>query len=148
MVNNGERVSRLLAHWRDTLCPDLRGKLDSDDRLRVVLARIADGFTEEDLKCAIDAAKVSPWHQATGQEHRLRISVLFGKSEMVADLVARGRAIVQRAPARAATSRASPPKTVFACTAAENAASGRRVLAALARCSTATPTNIAERRVS
>ena len=132
--SNAGEVARILEYWRDVLWPDLRGVLESDDRARVITARLANGFTEHDLKRAVDAAKESPWHQAAGQAHRLRVSVLFGKSEMVADLVARGRSRGQQASTRREAASRAAPVTELACSPAENAASGQRVLAALARC--------------
>jgi uncharacterized phage protein (TIGR02220 family) len=122
-------ILRVLAYWRDKLCPDLRGQLDSDERTRVVRTRLVAGFTEEDLRHAVDAASSSSWHQANDQTHRLRISVLFGKAEMVAGLAARGRRARQPSLARAAPRQPEAP----VCTPAENAASAQGLLAVLSR---------------
>ncbi len=128
-AKNDDTVLRVLAYWREKLCPDLRGQLDSDERTRVLRTRLGEGFSEEDLQRAIDAASSSSWHRANDQTHRLRISVLFGKAEMVADLAARGRRVRQPSLARAAPR--SPDAPV--CTPAENVASAQGLLAVLSR---------------
>ena len=138
-AKDGGAVLRVLTYWREKLCPDLRGQLDSDERTRVLRTRLAEGFTEEDLQRAVDAASSSSWHRANDQTHRLRISVLFGKAEMVADLAARGRRARQPSLARAAP---RPPDAPV-CTPAENVASAQGLLAVLSRQATP-PRQLAE----
>jgi hypothetical protein len=120
---------RVLEYWREQLWPDLRGQLDSPERARIVRLRLAEGFTERELRNVVDAAKVSSWHQVPGEGQRLTISVLFGKPEMVADLAARGRRARQPSLARAAP---MPPDAPV-CTRAENVASAQELLAVLSR---------------
>lgn len=86
-------VPTVLSHWKNTLLPELRGPVDRPYRVATVLARLADGFTVEELCHAIDAAKESPWHCAEGQEHRLAVGTLFGKAESVSSLAKKGRAL-------------------------------------------------------
>ena len=89
---------------------------------------MTDGFTEEDLKGVVEAARVSAWHQAPEQKQRLTIAVLFGKTEMVASLAERARRLAARKPARTIP---SPSQEHAACDAAESVASAERILALL-----------------
>jgi hypothetical protein len=121
-------AARVLEHWRARLWPELPGVLASSERVRPLLARLTDGFTEEDLKGVVEAARVSAWHQAPEQKQRLTIAVLFGKAEMVASLAERARRLAARTPARAIP---SPSREHAAYDAAENVASAQRILALL-----------------
>jgi hypothetical protein len=96
-----EDVMGVLTHWRSTLWPELRGRLDTPSRVAIVLARLVDGFTGEELRWAVDAVTESDWHQAPGQRQRLTVEVLFGKPEMVGELAARGRALQEARERRA-----------------------------------------------
>lgn len=86
----------ILSYWREILWPELRGRLDSPSRVATVLARLADGFTVEELRWVIDGATESEWHQADGQRQRLTVEVLYAKPEMVSELAARGRKVAER----------------------------------------------------
>jgi hypothetical protein len=96
-----EDAMGVLTHWRSTLWPELRGRLDTPSRVAIVLARLVDGFTGEELRWAVDAVTESEWHQAPGQRQRLTVEVLFGKPEMVGELAARGRALQEARERRA-----------------------------------------------
>jgi hypothetical protein len=121
-------ATRVLEHWRARLWPELPGVLASSERVRPLLARLTDGFTEEDLKGVVEAARVSAWHQAPEQKQRLTIAVLFGKTEMVASLAERARRLATRKPARTVP---SPSQEHATCDAAESVASAQRILALL-----------------
>ena len=124
---------RVLEHWRGQLWPDLRGPLDSLERARIVRLRLAQGFTEQELRHVVDAAKVSSWHQVPGEGQRLTISVLFGKPEMVTQLSERGRVLATTAVAtRAVPVRHSPPEGP-ACDPVDALASAQRLLAMLSQ---------------
>jgi hypothetical protein len=119
-----EEIREVLAHWRSVLWPDLRGRLETASRVNVVLERLSDGFTAEELRWTVDAATEHEWLQAPGQRHRLTVEVLFGKPERVGELAARGRAMQEarerrarnlereRAARKAAAAAAAPPQRV------------------------------------
>ena len=135
-------TTRFCACWRTgekSSVPIFAGSSIRTNELAVLRTRLAEGFTEEDLQRAVDAASSSSWHRANDQTHRLRISVLFGKAEMVADLAARGRRARQPSLARAAP---RPPDAPV-CTPAENVASAQGLLAVLSRQATP-PRQLAE----
>ncbi len=127
-----EVAVRVLERWRARLWTDLRGPLESPERMRIVRARLADGFVEADLVHAIEAARVSTWHQMSGEKQRLTIQVLFGKAEMVTDLAERGRRLTQPPPSLRRSSR--PPDVGPPSAPADNLASAQRLLAVLSRC--------------
>jgi hypothetical protein len=131
----------VLLHWQATLWPRLRGELETSRRLGVILTRLADGFTVEELRHVADAAKESAWHQA--HPASLMADVLYDKPEMVERLAYRGRELAvarQREHAgrerlraeEAARDREWRESQQSAMSPAEIAASARAVLASLA----------------
>jgi hypothetical protein len=89
-------VLGILAHWRAVLWPELRGRLDTRDRIAHVLARLAEGFTAEDLRAVVDAARTSDWHMAEGQGQRRTASALYGSADAVERLLAIDRQLAAK----------------------------------------------------
>jgi hypothetical protein len=96
-----DEIRDVLAHWRSVLWPNLPGHLERPSRCEVIRERLGEGFTSEDLRWAIDAAKDSAWLQEPGQSHRLYVEVLFAKPERVGEFAARGRAMQESRERRA-----------------------------------------------
>ncbi len=96
-------VTDVLSHWRATLVPGDKGKLETKDRvalIRELLYGDADDagcFTTQELKWAIDAAKTNPWWSDESHRWRRRITILFKSTDRIGDLATRGRELAESA---------------------------------------------------
>lgn len=56
-----DQITAVFDYWR-SIMGHARARLD-DSRKKIILARLKDGYTVEDLCLAIDGNKASAWHQ-------------------------------------------------------------------------------------
>ena len=66
-------VQEIFDYWR-TVCAHPRSRLDAA-REKVIRARLADGYSKEDLLLAIEGAACSPFHQGDNDRHTVYDSI-------------------------------------------------------------------------
>lgn len=97
-------VEQVIAHW--LAAPYHRGRvLSTPKRVARVKARLAEGFTAEDLMLAIDGAALDPWLMGTDP----RSTKAFKDIETILRDAGQVEQLRERVRAQRATGRASPP---------------------------------------
>jgi hypothetical protein len=64
---NFETAERVYLYWKERLSP--RSRAFGEDRQKAVLARLNEGYTELELKKAVEGAKVDAYTDAKGKTH-------------------------------------------------------------------------------
>lgn len=95
--DHSEGVLRIFDHWRQKLSP--KAKL-SPKRKRLILARLGDGYSPEDLCRAIDGCAVSPFHNGenpTGTKYH-ELTLILRDAEHVDAFMEKAPVIVAPRP--------------------------------------------------
>lgn len=112
---NPEDVVRVFEHWK-VIMDHPRAKLDLA-RARVIRARLADGYTLEDLCMAVDGNAASAWHQGENDRHTVydQLSLILRDGEHVERFMAAGeqahKMLAQREERRAEEQKQAEPPT-------------------------------------